>query len=160
MLLVIEKMALHTIKKNQFLPIDIKEAWSFFSSPKNLKTITPDYMGFDITSGGDEEKVYPGMIITYTVSPLLGIKLNWVTEITYVDEPHYFVDEQRSGPYSFWHHKHFIKPVDGGVEVTDIVHYRIPFWIFGEMANKIFIRKKLEEIFEYRKQKLQQLYKS
>ena len=94
--------------------------------------------------------MYPGMIITYKVSPLLGIKLNWMTEITNVKEYEYFVDEQRIGPYSLWHHQHKIEPIDGGVLMTDIVTYQPPFGFIGAIANSLIIKKRLQQIFDYR----------
>ncbi len=151
-------MSLHSLKSIQKLPIDLDKAWDFFSSPANLKIITPDYMGFKVTSEGADVKMFPGMIISYIVRPVLHLPMEWVTEITHVREKEYFVDEQRFGPYSLWHHKHFFKPIEGGVEMTDIVHYKIPFGPVGDMADKIFVRKKLQEIFNYRTQKLTELF--
>ncbi len=136
----------------------MEEVWDFISSPKNLKEITPDYMGFDITSEGLPEKMYQGMIISYKVSPLLGIKTNWVTEITHVRDLEYFVDEQRIGPYKIWHHQHFIEPIENGVLMRDIVTYQPPFGILGAMMNGIVIRKKLEEIFDYRTKAVEEKY--
>lgn len=138
------------LKKTQFLNTDIDTIWDFASSPKNLKEITPDYMLFDITSEGLPEKMYPGMIITYEVSPLLNIKMKWVTEITQVVEKKFFIDEQRIGPYSLWHHQHFFEEKDEGVLMTDIVTYKPPFGLLGDIANSLFIEKQLEEIFQYR----------
>jgi ligand-binding SRPBCC domain-containing protein len=151
-------MNYHTLERTQFVPSDIDTVWEFISSPKNLKTITPDYMGFDITSKSLPEKMYPGMIISYTVSPLLGFKLNWMTEITHVKENEYFVDEQRFGPYALWHHQHHIKEVEGGVEMRDIVTYKLPFGILGRLMQKIMVRSKLEQIFEYRFNKMNELF--
>ncbi|GIV43381.1 MAG: hypothetical protein KatS3mg035_0504 [Bacteroidia bacterium] len=148
---------MHTLKTIQKLPISLEEAWKFFSSPKNLKTITPPYMGFDITSGG-EEKMYAGQIITYIVKPILGIPMEWVTEITHVQEPFYFVDEQRFGPYALWHHKHFFKEIPGGIEMQDIVHYKIPLGTFGKLINQLYIKNKLKEIFDYRYQTLEKIF--
>ena len=145
---------LHT---KQTLPISIDEAWAFFSDPKNLKEITPPYMGFDIHSGADR-KVYAGQIIRYTVKPLLGLKLNWVTEISHVAPGQFFVDEQRFGPYSFWHHKHFLKAIEGGVEMEDIVDYKLPFGILGQLVHPFLVQPKLDEIFAYRKKKLIELF--
>ena len=145
---------LHTKQK---LPISIDEAWAFFSDPKNLQEITPPYMGFDIHSGADR-KVYAGQIIRYTVKPLLGLKLNWVTEITHVAPGQFFVDEQRFGPYIFWHHKHFLHPVDGGVEMEDWVHYKLPLGPLGKFAHALFVCKQLQGIFDYRTQKLNSLF--
>ena len=122
-------MKLYTLHTKQNLPISVDEAWTFLSSPENLKTITPYYMGFHILSGADRE-MFPGQIIQYIVTPVLGIKTKWVTEITHVKDKSYFVDEQRFGPYALWHHKHFIRPIEGGVEMEDIVDYKLPFgWI-------------------------------
>lgn len=151
-------MKIYTLETKQELPIDVKTAWEFFSSPKNLKKITPSYMGFDITSGNLENKMYAGMIISYIVRPIFNIPVSWVTEITHVNEPNYFVDEQRFGTYSLWHHKHFLKETSGGVEMTDIVHYKIPFGLIGRIAHYFFIRKKLKEIFEFRHKKLEELF--
>ena len=108
-------MAVYQLKTEQKIPAGIDEVWDFISSPANLKKITPEHMGFNITSGELPEKMYPGMIITFKVSPLLGIKMNWVTEITHVVDKEYFVDEQRVGPYAIWHHEHKLQPIDGGV---------------------------------------------
>lgn len=138
------------LKKTQLLNTDIDTIWDFASSPKNLKEITPDYMLFNITSEGLPEKMYPGMIITYEVSPLLNIKMKWVTEITQVVEKKFFIDEQRIGPYSLWHHQHFFEEKDEGVLMTDIVTYKPPFGLLGDIANSLFIEKQLEEIFQYR----------
>jgi len=138
---------LHTTQK---IPATIEQVWDFISSPANLKKITPEYMGFDITSKLMAEKMYPGMIISYKVSPLFKIKMTWVTEITHVKEKQYFVDEQRIGPYKIWHHEHKIEEIKGGVLMTDIVSYQTPFGIFGSLANSLLIKKQLKEIFEYR----------
>lgn len=143
-------MAFYQFIKQQKINSSIDDVWSFISSPTNLKVITPDYMGFDITSKNLPAKMYAGMIISYNVSPLLGIKTNWVTEITQVLEKKYFVDEQRVGPYKIWHHQHIIEEIDGGVFMTDIVSYQPPFGIIGALANSLVIKKKLNEIFNYR----------
>ena len=134
------------------------EVWDFISSPKNLKRITPDYMGFDITSHNPQDTMYPGMIISYKVSPVLGIKMRWVTEITHVREKDYFVDEQRVGPYAIWHHEHKIEPIEGGVLMTDIVSYKPPFGILGTLANGLFIRRQLNEIFKYRTTAMEEIF--
>lgn len=144
-------MGFYQLRETQEIPASVDAVWEFISAPANLKKITPPYMGFDIKSGSLPPKMYPGMIIRYNVSPLLGIKLTWVTEITHVREKEYFVDEQRIGPYSMWHHEHKLDPVDGGVLMTDIVSYQPPFLILGNIANALFIRKQLREIFDYRK---------
>ena len=114
-------------------------------------------MGFEILSGA-EKKMYPGQIIQYIVTPILGIRTKWVTEITHVREGKYFVDEQRFGPYSFWHHKHFIKSIKNGVEMEDIIDYKIPMGILGQIAQPIIVKPKLDEIFQYKKKKLIELF--
>ncbi len=150
-------MKIYTLHKKQNLPISVDQAWDFLSDPRNLKTITPDYMGFHILSGADRP-MFPGQIIQYIVTPVLGIKTKWVTEITHVRDKEYFVDEQRFGPYSLWHHKHFIKPIEGGVEMEDIVDYKVPMGILGQLVHPILVKPKLEEIFNYRTKKLEELF--
>ncbi len=150
-------MKIYRLETIQNLPISQKEAWDFLSDPRNLKTITPDYMGFEIVSGA-ASKIYAGQILQYIVTPLLNIPLKWVTEITHVREGEYFVDEQRFGPYSLWHHKHFIKPIKNGVEMIDIVDYKVPFGILGQLVQPFLVRPKLEEIFEYRKNALDRIF--
>lgn len=145
---------LHTIQK---LPICINEAWDFLSDPKNLEIITPDSMGFK-TISGDDRKIFPGQIIQYVVKPLFGIPMKWVTEITHVVNKTYFVDEQRFGPYALWHHKHFLKEIPGGVEMEDIVDYALPMGILGQAVHPFLVAPKLKEIFDYRKNKLIELF--
>lgn len=143
-------MAFYQFQKRQEIKTTIDEIWEFISSPANLKEITPDYMGFDIKTKDLPDKMYAGMVISYAVSPLLGIKTTWVTEITQVMDKKYFVDEQRVGPYSLWHHQHIIEPLEDGVLMTDIVSYQPPFGFLGALANKLIIKNKLNEIFDFR----------
>ena len=150
-------MKLYQLKSKQFLPISLDEAWAFLADPRNLKTITPQYMGFEICDGADRPK-YQGQIIQYIVTPVLGIKTKWVTEITHVVDKSFFVDEQRFGPYAFWHHKHFLKEVPGGVEMEDIIDYKIPFGILGQLVHPLLVKPKLNEIFTYRQHKLTALF--
>ena len=147
----------YRLKTVQNLPISASKAWDFLSDPGNLKTITPDYMGFTILEGA-EDKMYEGQIIKYIVRPVLGIPLRWVTEITHVANEEYFVDEQRFGPYSLWHHKHFIRPIAGGVEMIDIVDYKLPLGWLGQFAHGIFVKRQLKQIFDYRYHKLVELF--
>lgn len=151
-------MPFYQLRTEQTIPASIDEVWDFISSPKNLKTITPDYMGFDITTPDLPEKMYPGMIISYIVTPVLGIKTTWVTEITHVKDKEYFVDEQRIGPYTMWHHEHKIQPVDGGVLMNDIITYQPPFGILGAIANSLFIKRQLKSIFDYREQAIIKMF--
>ena len=144
---------------SQKLPITITEAWAFFSSPMNLAKITPADMAFTVTSDPEQAKrMYPGMIITYKVSPVAGIKLNWMTEITQVADHQYFIDEQRFGPYKFWHHQHHFKEIPGGVEMDDVLTYGLPMGIFGNIANSVFVANKLQQIFNYRTAKVEELF--
>jgi ligand-binding SRPBCC domain-containing protein len=140
----------YSFKTVQVIPAPIDEVWKFFSVPDNLRDITPSHLNFVILSKQHGDKAYPGQIIEYKVSPLFGIPMYWMTEITHVQEKVLFVDEQRYGPYNLWHHQHHFKEVAGGVEMTDIVHYKIPFWFLGDIANTLFIRKQLEKIFDHR----------
>lgn len=152
-------MKTYDLKFEQKLPIPLAEAWNFFSSPVNLSKITPPQMKFVVTSDYDENtKMYPGMIITYKITPLLGIKMNWMTEITHVKDNEYFVDEQRFGPYALWHHQHHFKEIKGGVLMTDILHYAIPYGIIGRLANEVLVEKQIKNIFAYRTQEVNKLF--
>jgi ligand-binding SRPBCC domain-containing protein len=108
-------------------------------------------MNITVTSDFKENaKIYAGMIIAYKIAPLWGIKMNWMTEITHVKEKEYFIDEQRFGPYALWHHQHHFKEVEGGVIMTDIVNYAIGYGFIGRIANSLLVKKKLQEVFDYR----------
>jgi len=146
-------LKIYQIKTKQKLPISAQKAWEFLSNPNNLAEITPKYMNFKILSGADRS-IFAGQIIQYKVTPILGITLKWVTEITHVKKNEYFVDEQRFGPYSLWHHKHFIKEIDGGVLMEDVIHYKIPFGPIGVLLNFLFINSKLNSVFKYRELEL------
>ncbi len=148
----------YSIKTVQTLPVSMEVAWDFFSSPKNLQKITPSQLGFKIISKHHGEKMYAGQIIEYTVKPLLGIPLYWMTEITHVEDKKYFVDEQRFGPYSMWHHQHHFKEVSNGIEMTDIVHYKLPFWVLGDIAQTLFVEKQLKGIFDHRFTVVEELF--
>ena len=143
---------IYQLKKVQVIPASIEKVWEFFSVPENLKTITPPHLGFQILSTKYGDVMYAGELIEYTVKPLLGIPLYWMTEITHIEPLKYFIDEQRYGPYSFWHHQHHFKETSEGIEMTDIVHYKIPFWFIGDIANSLFVKNKLQKIFDYRKE--------
>ncbi len=140
----------HTLRVEQELPVDRDRLWNFLSRPQNLSEITPGDMGFTVTMPFELREMYPGQIITYKVAPFKGIRVSWVTEITHVGEGSYFVDEQRFGPYRFWHHKHFIEETGGGVKMTDEVTYKLPLGFVGRMVNGLLVKKKLRQIFEYR----------
>ncbi|KAB5491566.1 MULTISPECIES: SRPBCC family protein [Flagellimonas] len=150
-------MKLYQLRSIQVLPISIEEAWEFLSDPKNLQVITPSQMGFHILSGA-EKSMHAGQIIQYIVKPFPFMTTRWVTEITHVREGSYFVDEQRFGPYALWHHKHFLKPVDQGVEMEDVIDYKLPLGFIGALFHPILVKKQLLEIFRYRERKLSQLF--
>ncbi len=150
-------MKIYTVHKKQQLPITVDEAWKFLSNPKNLKIITPSYMSFDIISG-NEKPMFAGQIIQYLVTPILGIKTKWVSEITHLVEKKYFVDIQLYGPYALWHHKHFINEIEGGIELEDIIDYKVPLGILGQLVHPFLVKPKLEEIFNYRQQKLIEIF--
>ena len=148
----------YSLKAVQKIPVDINTAWDFFSKEENLNAITPKKMGFKIISKNNWEEMYAGQIIEYTVKPLFGIPLYWMTEITHVEQGKYFVDEQRFGPYSLWHHQHHFKNVENGVEMIDIVHYKLPLWFLGDIVNSWFVKSQLNNIFEYRYKKAEELF--
>lgn len=151
-------MAVYCMKKVQRIPVTLDKAWDFFSHPGNLAEMTPKHLNLKFTNDLHGESMYAGQVITYKVRPLLGIPMFWLTEITHVSDRKFFVDEQRFGPYSFWHHQHHFKEIEGGVEMTDIVHYKIPGWIFGDLLQKLFIGGELERIFKFRVQRVEELF--
>lgn len=148
---------IYNLKVTQELPITLGEEWDFFASPSNLSKITPPHMGFKITSG-TPATMYPGQIITYKVAPFPGIRTNWVTEITGVLFQKYFIDEQRYGPYSMWHHEHHFSRTGQGVLMTDMVSYKIPGGYTGRLLLGRIIKKQLVRIFTYRKNILKDMF--
>ena len=150
-------MKLYRLERTQILPISQKEAWQFFSQPLNLPAITPDWLGFRITSSAGED-MYAGQVISYRLKPIFGIPATWVSEITHVHEPDSFVDEQRFGPYRFWHHLHIFKPVENGTHIHDIIHYAIGWGIFGQLVQRLLVATRLKRIFNYRREKLELIF--
>ena len=146
-------MSVHRIDARLSLATSIDEAWSFFADPHNLALITPPELGFEFNSGVPA-RMYAGLMLAYTVRPLLGVPLQWLTEITHVEEGRYFVDQQRSGPYRLWHHQHHFLAVGGGVEMRDILHYELPFGIAGDAIDQLFVRSRVDRIFKYRREVL------
>lgn len=142
-------MKVYPLKREQWLPISVEEAWAFFSTPRNLDRITPPELGFKIQSLPSEE-MYEGEIITYKVKLLPGVWIPWVTEIKSMIENEAFIDEQRAGPYRFWHHRHHFESKDGGTLMTDLVHYSVAIWPFGFIAHELFVKEKLRTIFDFR----------
>jgi ligand-binding SRPBCC domain-containing protein len=150
-------MRLHRLSSEQFLPIPLEEAWAFFSSPVNLERITPPWLNLKPTCPLPGE-MHPGMIVTYAVAPLPGVRVNWVTEITHVVPGSLFVDEQRAGPYRFWHHQHHFRAVPGGTLMTDIVHYALPFGLAGDALGSAMVKRRVRGIFDYREEVLARLF--
>jgi ligand-binding SRPBCC domain-containing protein len=151
-------MKVYTLVRKQFFPISIHQAWDFFSSPKNLAKITPLKMDFRILDISGNDEIYAGQIIRYKIKALPFYTVYWVTEITHVQEPYYFVDDQRSGPFALWRHKHSFKEVDGGVEMTDEVSYAIPFGPLGLLAHWLFVRREVNAIFNHRFETLEKQF--
>lgn len=150
-------MKLYTLNTKQKLPITLDEAWAFLSNPANLSKLTPSEMNMTILSGADRP-MYAGQVLQYSVTPLAGIKTKWVSEITQYEHKKYFVDDQLYGPYAFWHHKHFVHEIEGGVEMEDIIDYKVPFGILGQLVHPFLVKPKLESIFAYRKEQMELLF--
>lgn len=150
-------MSFYQLQARQGLAVSQKEAWEFLGNPENLLTITPQSMRFEILSGATTP-MFKGQIIQYKVSPFPGLKTRWVTEITHLKSGDYFVDEQRFGPYSLWHHKHFLKSHENGVIIEDIIDYKLPAGYLGIAVHNTLVKKKLESVFTYRREKLAELF--
>jgi ligand-binding SRPBCC domain-containing protein len=150
-------MMVHYLHREQIIPASVEEVWEYFCDPRNLNRITPSDMNFEIIHGG-EVKMHEGQIIEYRVEFLRGLRSLWLTEIAHVRDSAYFVDEQRVGPYRFWYHEHIFEKIAEGVKMTDHVTYVVPFWILGDMLNAIWVSKRLENIFNFRRQKIIELF--
>lgn len=151
-------MALQYLKRVQILPLSLEEAWEFFSSPYNLEKITPPDMKFRVIPPEPEPSMRPGMIIQYKVRPFPMVPLRWITEITHVERPFLFVDEQRFGPYRFWHHSHLFRQTEEGLEMTDLVYYLIPPVPFSSLLDRWIVRPRLDRIFRFREKALKELF--
>jgi ligand-binding SRPBCC domain-containing protein len=149
---------IYTIKQEQVIPVSVAEAWQFFSRGDNLQKITPAELAFKVTSAPQRGEIYAGQLITYIIKPVLGIPLQWITEITHVQPLRYFVDEQRDGPYRLWHHEHHFEVVAEGVRMTDLVYYQLPLGWLGRLAHVLFVKKQLQHIFNFRKQRITALF--
>lgn len=150
-------MKVYVIDRSQVLHASMRQAWRFFSDPCNLQRITPPWLDFRILSCPDPP-MHPGMIVTYDIGVLPLVRTPWVTEITHVREGSFFVDEQRLGPYRFWHHQHHFQEVEGGVSMRDLVHYALPLGPAGRLTHRLWIRQRLEAIFDYRTKVLAGLF--
>jgi ligand-binding SRPBCC domain-containing protein len=149
---------MYRIKYIQKIPLSLEECWDFFSTPANLKILTPKHLGFEIKNPEDMRKMYAGQVISYTIYPLYGIPVEWVSEITHVEENSYFIDQQRFGPYKYWHHEHRFNAIPNGVEMVDIISYKMPFGFLGKALHYLKIKHDVEEIFTFRRAVLEKLY--
>lgn len=151
-------MVIHTLRREQAVPASPEACWKFFSDPRNLPSITPPDLGFEIV-GRAPDVIYAGLLIQYRVSPLFGLKLAWLTEIAHVERGRYFVDEQLVGPYALWHHEHFFEArADGGTVVRDVVHYSLPLSPLSEILHPILVKPKLDQIFEFRRLAVEKIW--
>jgi ligand-binding SRPBCC domain-containing protein len=150
-------LKIYTLHKTQKLPISLDEAWAFLCNPENLGKLTPPEMHMTIISGADRP-MYAGQILQYSVTPLPGFKTKWVSEITQYKHKKYFVDDQLYGPYALWHHKHFVHEIEGGVEMEDIIDYKVPFGWIGQLIHPFLVKPKLEAIFQYRREQMEALF--
>ncbi len=150
-------MKTYRLYQKQCLSTDIQTAWNFFTNPSNLSKITPNYIDFKIIKKLSPE-MHPGMLLVYKIKPILRVPMKWVTEIIQVYEPVWFVDEQRSGPYRFWRHQHIFREVEGGVQMEDIIDYALPFGPLGRVVHLLMVRKKLQNIFNFRREVLDQIF--
>jgi ligand-binding SRPBCC domain-containing protein len=155
--LLAHPMKLYTLAQVQHLPIPIDQAWQFFTDPNNLSRITPAWLDLRVVSASGAS-LYPGMIITFRVKPLWQMTYLWVTEITHVDAPHFFVDEMRFGPYRFWQHQHRFTETESGVEVKDVICYAVKGWPFGKILHHALIKPRLDDIFAFRGRILSTLF--
>ncbi|HAW20098.1 MAG TPA: cell division inhibitor [Flavobacteriales bacterium] len=153
-------MKIYQLRQEQHLPISLDHAWDFFSSPENLEQLTPEDMKFKILSDVAGVKAYPGQIINYKINLFPLIWIRWTTEICQCVHEKYFADEQRFGPYSFWHHKHFFERDGNGVKMVDVVDYALPLGVLGRLAHAVFVKQKLKSIFDYRREMLIDRFRS
>jgi ligand-binding SRPBCC domain-containing protein len=151
-------MAVYSIERVQCIPASLEKVWDFFADPARLSSITPPSMQFQVISRDRGDRIYAGQIIEYRLRPLPWLRVCWMTEITHVKQGVYFVDEQRRGPYSLWHHQHHFRDTQRGVEMTDIVHYEIPFGFIGSWVNGLFVKRQLKEIFRYRFERVEEIF--
>jgi ligand-binding SRPBCC domain-containing protein len=156
----LNKKIMHVKRKEwqQFIPKPIEEIWDFFSRPENLKKLTPAKVGITMLTDLTDKEMYPGMLIPYYISPLLGIRMKWLTEITHIEKFRYFVDQQLEGPYAFWHHQHHFESKDGGTLMTDILHYKVPYGPIGTIADWVLVDGLVDDIFGYRKEAIESYF--
>ncbi|MFZ5433459.1 MAG: SRPBCC family protein [Calditrichota bacterium] len=157
LIIILAAMYLYSIHETQTIPLSLADAWAFFSDPYNLEKITPPDLHL-VVENNVPHIIHPGMMITYRIRPFAGIASSWVTEITHVIEDRLFVDEQRFGPYRFWHHQHFFRETPGGTEIEDLVHYALPGGPLGQLVHALAVRRRLADIFAFRRAALARLF--
>ncbi len=150
-------MHVYRLQRTQNLPVSLETAWEFLCRPEHLRDLTPPGVGLTVTSELPD-RVYPGLIITYRLKLNKMLYFNWVTEITQAEPLRYFIDEQRSGPYRFWHHEHRLRSTEQGVEMTDLIHYALPFGFLGRMVHAAIVKNQLNAIFDYRRKALSERF--
>jgi ligand-binding SRPBCC domain-containing protein len=153
-----KELDMYQLEYRAKIPLNLKESWKFFSDPKNLKLLTPPEMGFEILNNELPGEMYPGQLIIYRVKPIWNIPMKWVTEITHVEKEVYFIDEQRSGPYTIWHHEHRFREISGGTEMVDKIYYKPPLGPIGKVLNAVKIEHDINSIFVYRANRLIELF--
>ena len=140
------------------LPLPLESTWEFFSTPKNVKILTPEFLGWEILNEEEDEKMYPGQVISYYIRPFWNIRFHWVAEITHIQKPNYFIDVQRFGPYKYWHHEHRFQEIPNGVEIIDSIYYQLPYGVLGKAFHALKVKKDLDKIFTYRRHNLEKLF--
>jgi len=148
---------IYTLYREQIIPADIEDVWAYFATPRNLNEMTPPDMDFEFVRGGDEP-MYTGQVIQYKVAILPGVRVRWLTQITHVEDCIRFIDEQRAGPYRLWIHEHHFEALAEGVRMTDQVTYALPFGPLGDLVHAVYIRRRLVQIFDYRREKVKTLF--
>jgi ligand-binding SRPBCC domain-containing protein len=146
-------MRVFTIERRQRLKVSREEAYRFISNPALMGGIIPADLGLQVLNH-IPDRVYEGLLLHYRLKPLFGVPVHWLGEITYCDEPSRFVDEQRLGPFAFWHHEHRLREIPGGVEMSDLIHYAVPFGPLGSVVNTLVLGPRLRRIFDYRESAL------
>lgn len=146
-----------TFHRQQIIPATTERVWTYFATPRNLNEMTPPDMAFEFVQGGDEP-MYAGQIIAYKVAILPGVRVRWLTQITHVEPGRRFIDEQRAGPYRLWIHEHHFESLPNGVRMTDQVTYALPFGPLGDLTHALYIRRRLAQIFDYRREKVNALF--
>ena len=150
-------MKLERIQTIQRLPIQVEEAWDFFTSPGNLSLITPPWLDYRLSSN-PPEYMHPGTLYSAQIRPFPGISMQWITEITYIRPPSLFITDQRVGPFKVWHHEYHFREHADGVELEDIVQYGLPLGPIGSLVHDLYVRRKLHEVFTYRAQSLERRF--